>query len=281
MINPEAGRELEWRVERAPEPKRVLVAGAGPAGLEAATTAARRGHRVTLVEQADFIGGMVALGSKPPSKAELKNIVDYYQAELRRTGVQVKLGRRVTPEMVREMAPDVVVAATGSVPVVPPILGIDGPNVVQAREVLLDRATLGHSAVVIGGGDVGCETAEYLRARGLEVTVLEMLGQLAHGMEPVTRLVFLPRLEASGVRLIANARVVRIEGNRVVYADPEGRESSVEGETIVLALGGRPDRALLEALKPLGVPVVAVGDCQEPRRIVEAIYEGGLAGRTI
>lgn len=281
MVNPETGRELEWTLEKAVAPKRVLVVGAGPGGLEAARTAALRGHHVTISDQADYLGGMAALGCRPPSKAELKNVVEFYEGEMRRRGVKVRLGEPATAEWVSKEAPDAVVVATGSVPVVPAIPGIDVQNVVHARDVLAEKVSIGRSAVVVGGGDVGCETAEYLRARGLEVTVLEMLGEFAVDLEPGTRRMFLARLQSMDVKMISNARVVHIEASRVTYVDGKGRENAVEGEMIVLALGARPNAALIEHLKPLGVPMVAVGDCLEPRRIPEAIYEGALAGRQV
>lgn len=281
MVNPETGRELDWVVEKAKEPKKVLVVGAGPGGLEAARMSAFRGHRVTLCEQSDVLGGMVALGCKPPSKAELGTLLEFYAGELRRNKVELRLGETVTAEFVKEMAPDVIVVATGTTPLVPPIPGLDSPNVVQSRDVLAGRATLAGSAVVVGGGDVGCETAEYLRARGLEVTVLEMAEDFAREMEPGTRGMFLPHLRSMGIRLISSARVMRVDGRRVVFTNGEGQETFVEADTVVLAVGGRPNSDLLQSLEPLGMPVMAVGDCVKARRIPDAIYEGALVGRQI
>lgn len=281
MVNPETGRELDWVVERTKEPKKVLVVGAGPGGMEAARMAAFRGHRVTLCEQSDVLGGMVALGCKPPSKAELGPLLEFYAGELRRNKVELRLGETVTADFVKEMAPDVIVVATGTTPLAPPIPGLDGPNVVQSRDVLAGRATLAGSVVVVGGGDVGCETAEYLRARGLEVMVLEMAEDLAREMEPGTRGMFLPHLRSMGIRLISNARVMGVDGRNVVFTNGDGQETIVEADTVVLAVGRRANNALQQSLEPLGIPVMAVGDCVKARRIPDAIYEGALAGRQI
>lgn len=281
MVNPEAGRELEWKIEMAPVPKRVLVVGAGPAGLEAARVASLRGHQVTVCDERDSIGGQVLEASKPPSKAELKTIVDYYRGEMRRRGVELRLGQRVTADTVAELQPDVVIVGAGSQPVVPPIPGVDQDNVVQARDVLADRVAVGASAVIIGGGSVGCETAEYLRARGLEVTVIEMLRRFGRDIGIQTRGFFIPHLRSMGIRMLRNSKVVRIAGRKVHYVDADGQEASVEADTIVLAVGARPTTELVEALKAKGVPCVTAGDCVEPRRIHNAIYEGAQAGRQV
>lgn len=281
MVNPEAGRELEWQVEPAARPKRVLVVGAGPAGLEAARVASQRGHQVTICDENEAVGGQLLLASKPPSKGELKTIVEFYQSEIERRGIELRLGQRVTAETVAALAPDAVIVGAGSVPTTPPILGVDQDNVVQARDVLADKVAVGGSAVIIGGGSVGCETAEYLRARGVDATVIEMLRSFGRDIGIQTRGAYIPHLRSMGIKMLRNSKVVRIDGRRVYYVDADGQEASVEGDTIVLAVGARPTTDLVEALKAKGAPVVAVGDCVEPGRIHNAIYQGALAGREV
>lgn len=281
MVNPEAGRELEWKVEPSPRPKRVLVVGAGPAGLEAARVASQRGHRVTVCDENETIGGQVLLASKPPSKSELKTIVEFYEGEMERRGIELRLGQKVTPETVAALAPEVVIVGAGSAPSTPPISGVEQANVVQARDVLADKVSVGGSAVIIGGGSVGCETAEYLRAQGLEVTVIEMLRSFGRDIGVQTRGAFIPHLRSMGVKMLRNSKVVRIDGRRVYYVDGDGQEVNVEGDTIVLAVGARPTTDLVDSLKARGVSVVAVGDCVEPGRIHNAIYQGAMAGREI
>ncbi|MCX5998150.1 MAG: FAD-dependent oxidoreductase, partial [Chloroflexi bacterium] len=171
-VNPEAGREREMRISAAPRSKRVMVIGAGPAGLEAARVAALRGHHVSLYEENDRIGGQWVLAAKPPHKGDHLGLLDYMSWHLAKLGVEVHLGQNVTEAMVERLKPDVVVLAAGAVPLVPPIPGVKRDAATTACDVLKGRA-VGHRVLVVGVGMTGLETAELLAEQGKEVVVVE------------------------------------------------------------------------------------------------------------
>jgi NADPH-dependent 2,4-dienoyl-CoA reductase/sulfur reductase-like enzyme len=183
IVNPAAGREKEMAILPAARPKRVLVAGGGPAGLEAARVAALRGHQVTLYEKERKLGGQVNLASVPPLMQELSQLIKYLAVQVRKAGAKVEVGKEVTPELVDEIKPDVVIVATGGRPMVPQnIPGIDKNPVVTAHEVLAGhKASMARKVIIVGGGMVGCETADFLAlpsdnfaAAPTDVTLLEM-----------------------------------------------------------------------------------------------------------
>ncbi|MHB8895248.1 MAG: oxidoreductase, partial [Candidatus Geothermincolia bacterium] len=174
MVNPRVNRERETELEPAAVKKTVLVAGGGPAGMECAWVAAHRGHEVILCEETDRLGGQGRLAAIPPGREEFGEMVGYLVQQLKNKGVEVRLNELVTPELVEELNPDVLVMATGAVQIVPKIEGVDGPNVVLAWDVLEERVDVGKSVVVVGGGAVGIETGSFLAERGRRVTVLEM-----------------------------------------------------------------------------------------------------------
>ncbi|GAG45381.1 unnamed protein product, partial [marine sediment metagenome] len=162
-INAEAGRETEMTMTPANKPKKVLVAGGGPGGLEAARVAALRGHKVTLYEQSDRLGGQFRIASLPPMKQELTMAIKYLSDQVKKAGVKVEMGKKATPELVEELKPDVVIVATGGLPLIPRnIPGANRKRVVTAHDVLTEKVRTGHKVAILGGGMVGCETAEFL-----------------------------------------------------------------------------------------------------------------------
>lgn len=271
-VNPRVGREAQFPVGRAPETRRVLVVGGGPGGMEAALTAAQRGHQVTLCEREGSLGGQVRLATVPPHKEDLQRLLRYYETQLAAAGVEVRTGCAVTPALVQEMAPDVVVVATGASPARPNVPGAE--RAVSAWDVLAGAVEVGQRVVVVGGGDVGCETAEYLAVRGHQVTILEMLADVAPELIPWARRLLLERLQDLQVEVLTRARVVAI-GEGEVVCDRVGVRHVLPADTVVLAVGAKPNRELADALSGLrGVEVHLVGDCAEPRSAAEAIREG-------
>ena len=272
--NASVGHEEEYRIPRAAKSKKILILGGGVAGLEAARVAKIRGHRVTLLEKSNALGGQMLLASLPPHKQTLAKAVEWLVREVRAEGVEVKLNQHGDADRVEREKPDAVIVATGAVPVRPG--NFLGPRVLTAWEVLGGKET-GKKVLILGGGMVGVETAEFLRERECQVTVIEMLDTLAPDMEATTRELLLGRMASQGISMMVSAKVERVQEGRVLV-DCRGEEKWLEAETIVLALGSQPERGPLKDLEGKVSSVVAVGDCVEPRRAREAIHEGFLAG---
>lgn len=279
-VNPRVAREVMFALEPAARPKRVLVAGGGPGGMMAALTAVQRGHTVTLCEQGPGLGGQLLLGTVPPHKEEIGHLVEYLVGQVRKSGVEVKVGTRVTADLVRQLAPDALVVAVGARPVVPPIPGLDR-DAVTALDVLSGSASAGDRVVVVGGGEVGCEVAELLATRGRQVTILEMLRELAADMETRGRRLLLQRLAQLDVQALTQCTVTTVEGGAVWY-ERAGLRHRLDGvDTVVVAVGMAPQKELQAELEGLVGEVYAIGDCVRPRRILEAVREGFEIGFSI
>lgn len=276
-INPTVGREAEAKIVPTNNPKKVIVIGGGPAGLEAAYIASLRGHGVTLFEKKDKLGGQLLIASVPPYKETLKVFMEYLISKVKEAGVKIKTGVEVTPETVEKETPDVVIVATGASPIIPKIAGVNLPSVVTAWDVLLGKAKVGDSVVVIGGGMVGCETAEFLADTGKSVTIVEMLEKIAIDVDFRTRVFLLQRLENKRVRMLVKTKVEEITPKGIV-ASQDGKKTTIPGDTFVLAVGAKPERQLYETLKRTFKDIHIIGDCVNPRKILEAIEEGFLVG---
>ncbi|HPL64180.1 MAG: FAD-dependent oxidoreductase [Syntrophales bacterium] len=280
-VNPFAGKEAEYALVPAARKKRVFVVGGGPGGMEAAVTAASRGHQVTLFEKGSELGGRLLIAALPPFKEEIRNLIVSLAARARKAGVEIVLNRAVDAKWIGKQKPDVLVLATGADNLVPPIPGIAGPNVVLAEDVLAGRRTVGNKVAIVGGGMVGCETAEFLIERGVtQVTVLEMLERLAENVSLTYRPFFLARLKKEGVRMQTGATVTRIT-DKGVHVSQNGDDGFVEADTVVLAVGFKADPGKSEPFKGKAPEVYFVGDCAKARMIKDAIEEGFQIGRSV
>ncbi len=279
-VNFNAGREYERLIVPARTKKRVVVVGGGPAGLEAARVAALRGHRVILFDKAKDLGGQLAIAALPPYKGILAELAGYFRTQVDRLGIKLELGREATVEIIRNARPDAVVVATGAMCAVPRLPGIEKAGAVDAVDILSGRAEAGATVAVIGGGIVGCETAEFLADRGKKVTIIEVLDNLAIGMERTHRQFLLDRLELRGVTVLTRTRVEAVQDEGLMVTTEDGRKR-IAADTIVMAIGARPNQELYHQLSGKVAEVYLVGDCVEPRGIYEAIAEGFEAGRAI
>ncbi|MFC1970133.1 FAD-dependent oxidoreductase [Chloroflexota bacterium] len=272
-INAQCGREGIYTIERASKPKRIAVVGGGPAGLEAARVAALRGHRVTLYEKDNKLGGLLNIAKIPPHKEELVGLINHLVHQVENNGVRIKLGGEFTESTLERDKPEAVILATGSVPLVPEIAGAENSNVVGFADVLTNAREVGDRVVIVGGGMVGCETAEFLHAKGKQVTILEMLPRVGDDIGVTNRFAIMGRLREAGIRMRANTKAARIteEG---VEATHDGATEFLEGDTVVLATGMKAKNELAKKLEhKIGV-LYSIGDCAEPHRIVEAIENG-------
>jgi 2,4-dienoyl-CoA reductase (NADPH2) len=309
LCNPQAGHEAERKVSRVKKPKTLVVIGAGPAGLEAGVTAAKRGHHVTIFDHADHIGGQLPLVAAPPGREEFGRLLTYYQKQVQGHGIALKLGKKVVMSDVRRVRPNHVILATGSSQIVPSIPGADRPEVVMAWDALLDKADLGETVAVIGGGAVGIETAIAIADRGTidgdtlkflmkheaedfetlkrlatrgsrRVTILEMLPKLGKDVGVTNRWVFLKELDLLGVQVLTEATVKAITAEGVVY-EKDGESHTLAVKSVVLALGSRPNLELEDELKSAGFHYAIIGDAKGPRKILDAVHEGFLAALEI
>ncbi len=279
-VNAATGRESELEIRSADKPRKIIVVGGGPAGMEAARVAALRGHKVILLEKQAKLGGQLLEAIIPPHKDHLPPFIDYLETQLAKNRVEVRLDSQVTAEDVCEARPDAVILATGIVPTTPNIPGVSGTNVLTAWDVL-KGAAVGDTVVVIGGGLVGCETAEYLAVKGKKVTILEMLEEVATAMPLALRKLLLARLANRKVDIYTGVKCRELTGASVRFVNREKEEIVVMADSVIVAAGGKPDTRLRAQLKGDTFTVRLSGDCVEPRGIAEAVEEGLRAGLAV
>jgi len=281
LMNPRTGRESleEYRIEPASRPKRVLVAGGGPGGMEAARVAALRGHRVVLCERSRRLGGQAALAAVPPTREEMGDIVSYLSRQIKKLGVEVRLDTEVTPDLAHQLSPDAIIVATGAGPRWPD-LALGSIPVATAHQVLGGEAQVGSSVVVWGGDEAGAQTAEYLAARGHRVAIVEESQRLAKDMTSFDRVGLKTRLSKLGVRTLLKATVAEVADSRVMVSGPDGSEA-LEVDSLVVSLGLVPNQGLYLELKGQFPEVYAVGDCVTPRKAINAIHDGYKAGNRV
>jgi 2,4-dienoyl-CoA reductase-like NADH-dependent reductase (Old Yellow Enzyme family)/thioredoxin reductase len=280
-VNAEAGRERTLRIHPAAKPKRVCVIGGGPAGMEAARILALRKHRVTLVEKENELGGLLRYASVPDFKDELRRFLQYLMTQVKKSGVEVLLGREATLDMVRSLKPDAVVLAAGSTMPIPEIPGGERPFVATALDLLSGKFQPGDRVLVAGGAAMGCEVAAHLAVRGKKVTVVEMLNGLALDLESRSRVALLHLLKERGVSTLLNWRLDRIEEGRALLSGGNGTQKEIAADSVILALGLKANQEMLGPLKKSFPEVQVIGDCLEPRKIYQAVHEGAFAGRAI
>lgn len=280
VVNPTLGREQESGIKQAESLKKVVVAGGGPGGMEAARVAALRGHKVVLFDEGEELGGQLILAAKPPFKDTLEPFRQYLIRQLNKAGVELRWRQKFTPSMVGELKPDVVILATGVKPFIPQIPGIESKKVVQASEVLMGADT-GDRVAVIGGELVGCETALLLIDKGKKVTIMRRGPELATKVHRLIREPMLSRLKYKGVNIFTGVDYQEITDAGVVIKTATGEKKVIGVDTVVLAAGSTPNNDLAVALKGKVDRLISVGDCVEPRSIMEAVEEGFKAGLAV
>lgn len=281
MVNPFSMRETVLKIKPAETEKKVVVVGAGIAGMEAAWTAAARGHAVELFEQGTYPGGQFRIAAIPPHKQMLARACVYYSNMCKKYGVHMHYNTKADRELIESCNPDVVVVATGGNPLVPGIPGLRESGCIANREILLGRIAPGNKSLILGGGLQGAETADFMAEHGYEVTVVEMRNGIAVDDHPATQKLLLERLASNHVGLITSATVKTVYPDGVDY-EKDGEIIGLRGvDSIILAFGTRPEHTLAEELEGMDAEVVTVGDAAKAGNAVEAIYRGAVLGTTI
>ena len=282
-VNADLGNEGEAALIPAQRVKKVMVIGGGPAGMEAARIAKMRGHRVILYEGQKRLGGQLHFAIAPPHKEELKNILEYLTGQMKALKIPVKLGVKVNAALIRKTKPDVLILATGSRPLLPTFEGSSQVKIRTSHEALGKRLPPEEHFLVIGGGSVGCEVAEYLAENGKKVVVVEILDQIAADGESNVRKLLLARLAEKKVTLCLRSRVQKVEGQTAFVVNEKGEISNWPVDIVVAAVGATPEEiplAGIEKLKPRP-EVYSIGDCRQAGKIFEAIHDGNRIGRII
>jgi len=306
MVNPRAGKEGELKSEPAMEQKKILVIGGGPAGMKAACTAAKRGHKVTLIEKDDTLGGQLLLNRCIPGREEMVTAAKDLVNNLKALDMEILLNKKADIAFVKEMSPDAVVVAAGARPILPDIPGIDGKNVVQAWDVLAGRVGVGKKVLILGGNAVGLETALYLAVQGTlspdvlhflmtnraesietltellnkgnkDVTVVEMIDRAGKDVGHTTRWTVMAELKRLGVTIMTKTKAVGIKPDGMEIERGNGADF-LPADSIVIAAGSLSKNNLVSEIEKLVREVHTIGDAKEPRKALDAIREGYLVG---
>ncbi|MDY6990030.1 MAG: FAD-dependent oxidoreductase [Thermodesulfobacteriota bacterium] len=284
VVNPEVGREyLLNKKEKMPPPRKILVVGAGPAGLAVATMAALRGHEVIVLDEKSQAGGMARLASIPPGRSEIMDIIEYYLRQLDRLNVDVRFDVAPDKDLIAAIRPDVGIITTGSLPEIPQIAGLFDTAMAlhTITDVLQFHGPLGHRVVVLGGNMAALQVADFLAEKGREVFVLHRGEHFAEQMAPNDRTYLMERLKRPGVELLKGVSIEGFleKGIRFLW---QGQVRQLDMITdIVLAEGMRPNRRAAELFKDANLEVHTIGDAKAPRTLFEALAEADELGRAL
>jgi 2-enoate reductase len=278
--NPATGRERLYEIVSSSKPRKVLIAGGGIAGMEAARVAAIKGDDVTLFEKSEILGGHLIAASVPDFKQSVKRLLDWYRSQLIGLRVEVKLNTEVTPELVKNERPEKVVVATGSTPIISSIPGIEKRLLNTAIDLLLGKRRAGNTIVMIGGGLIGCETGLWLARQGKRVIIVEMLPEVTMGIYHANSTMLLDMLALNKVEIMTNTTLEEIKEQEVIVIDKSFKKTIIKCDTVALALGLEPRRELYESLMGEFAELYAIGDCKKPGKMLNAIWDGYNIGRS-
>jgi pyruvate/2-oxoglutarate dehydrogenase complex dihydrolipoamide dehydrogenase (E3) component len=284
-VNPRVGEEgaYPYPVEKSDTVKKVIVLGSGPGGMVAARIAALRGHGVTLYEKTKKLGGKLLSADKAPDKKNVGLFTDLLKRQIAECGVRVIREETPTAESIIRRRPDVVIIATGGLPVIPEIKGLSRARVLDAQDVITGKTDPGNKTVIIGGELVGCEVAGILFDRRVaDITITTLLPDLATGLSiPRLRNHLIAGLKKKGIRSHTGVSYKEADEKHLIIVDPEGRERALEFDSIVLATGTRADHTLRDQLEGKVPAVFCIGDAAGGKKLMDAVHDGFKAAYAI
>jgi len=270
-VNPFAGLEHVWKILPVSEEKNILVVGGGPSGMQAAVIAKQRGHNVELWERSHELGGQARLANIAPFKEEMSEVLRYLKHLLKKAGVKIRLEHEATDSKIIAHGADVVVIATGSHPGSLSLPGIDSASVIQAKKVYEKGGIDGQSIVIVGGGDIGCETADWLAGEQRKVTIVEILPKVASKMKKIPRGRLLSRLKGKGVAIHTETEIASIREGFVQLRKKDDGDFDLKADKVILAVTPEAEYTLVDSLKGKVGNVIAIGDAASPGNIGSAL----------
>ena len=317
LYNVRAGRESELKIKKAKKKKKVMIIGGGPGGMEAARVAALRGHDVHLFEKTDVLGGQLRYAYIPPGREEIVNVISFLENQIKKLNVNIELSKKVDTATINKLKPDVVIAATGGVPLIPKITGIKEKNVVVAEDVFDNRVKVGKDVVIIGGGTIGCEIALHTAKMGAmdpevacfllknkvidgdkaveltskgkrNITILEMKNKIGGRFGISTRWVIMKQIVDAGINSITGIKVKNMSTKSIkkkdkvcVTYEDDKKDIKIFADTVIIAAGYKSNQDPTRKLNGKIDELYRIGDCVEVRTALEAIHEGFEVGLRI
>jgi len=247
--------------------------------------AALKGHKVTLIEERKELGGNLRVAAKPPGRGEFSELIHWYQLQLIKLGVKLFLGQKAHPNLIQALNPEVIIVATGTRPLIPKIKGLQAAKMVSASEILGKKIRTGQKVVIIGGGGVGLETADFLATQGKRVVVIEQLSEVGRDLEGSTKKVLMGRLAKNGVEILTGVNIDRVKERKIVARSNGDNIEIAFAGPIVNATGFEPNKTVYLSLKEIQgerhIAIYEIGDCVIPRQMREAIFEGYMISQDI
>ena len=278
-INPFSGQEYRLKITPASKKKRIVVIGGGPGGMQSSILASQRGHEVILYEKAGSLGGQMNLACKAPFKEGIRDFCGYLEHSLGKTDMKVILGTNASPEEILSHKPDAVIIATGSRCCTPNIPGIDQSFIFDVRKVYEEGPPeLGKDIIILGGGDIGCETADMLSSQSKNVTVIEMCKEPLAKMKEIPRQELLNRLKEKGVKIFVTCKTISIEKSKVVIEDQNGLKKELKADSVIVAAGSIPENTLFNSLQGKVKEIYIIGDAKEPGNLGSALRSAAEVG---